>query len=362
MSHELRTPLNSILALTRLLLNRTDGDLSGEQEKQVTFIRNSAQDLADLVNDLLDLAKVEAGRIDVKVTTFEVSELFGALRGMFRPLVREGVTLFIEEPAGIPPLESDESKVAQILRNFISNALKFTEHGEVRVSARFDTRTECVLFSVRDTGIGIALKDHETIFHEFTQVQNPVQERVRGTGLGLPLSRKLAELLGGNVHLTSELGKGSKFSAEIPRVYGHRAGAARQSLERLLVIDDEEISRYILRQYLEPQYRVIEASSGPEGLDQARQNGPLVIFLDLTMPETDGFTILAELKQKSETREIPVVIYTSRALDGDERQAFLSQAVGILNKNNISRESVHAALSEALGKHEPSQPEAKNYV
>jgi signal transduction histidine kinase len=136
MSHEFRTPLNSIMALARLLLDRTDGELVPEQEKQVGFIRKAAEDLTELVNDLLDLAKVEAGRIDVNAIEFEISDLFGALRGMLRPLlVGESVRLVFDEPAGIPTLYGDEGKVSQILRNFLSNALKFTERGEIRVSA-----------------------------------------------------------------------------------------------------------------------------------------------------------------------------------------------------------------------------------
>src|SRR6185503_12587868 len=130
MSHEFRTPVNSIQALARLLLERTDGDLSPEQEKQITFIRRAADDLAELVNDLLDLAKVEAGKTEVRPVDFDVRNLFGALRGMLRPLlVNESVNLVFEEPDDIPPLRTDEAKVSQILRNFISNALKFTERG-----------------------------------------------------------------------------------------------------------------------------------------------------------------------------------------------------------------------------------------
>src|SRR5262249_47666402 len=137
MSHEFRTPVNSILALSRMLLERTDGELTAEQARQITFIRKAAEGLSELVNDLLDLAKVEAGKITVHPVEFEVGNLFGALRGMLRPLlVSESVALVFEAPEGLPVLRTDEGKVSQILRNFISNALKFTEHGEVRVSAR----------------------------------------------------------------------------------------------------------------------------------------------------------------------------------------------------------------------------------
>ena len=160
MSHEFRTPLNSMLALTRLMLDRTDGPLTGEQEVQLGLVRRSAQDLSDLVNDLLDLAKVEAGKTVVHPSDFEVRELFGTLRGMLRPLlVTDVVALVFEEPEGVPPLHTDEAKVSQILRNFISNALKYTERGEVRVSCRYDPTEGTVTFSVADTGVGIAAED-----------------------------------------------------------------------------------------------------------------------------------------------------------------------------------------------------------
>src|SRR5262249_21557492 len=170
MSHEFRTPVNSIVALSRLLLDGVDGALPPEQVKQVTFILNAHDTLAELVNDQLDLAKIEAGKVAVRPAEFDARDLFSALRGMLRPLlVTDTVNLIFEEPAGIPGLFTDEGKISQILRNFISNALKFTERGEVRVSAALSPDGEAVVFSVADTGIGIAPEDQDTIFLEFTQ-------------------------------------------------------------------------------------------------------------------------------------------------------------------------------------------------
>jgi signal transduction histidine kinase len=217
MSHEFRTPLNSIMALSQILLDHLDGGLSTEQDKQVRFIRSSAQDLMDLVNDLLDLAKVEAGKITIRPSTFDVNTLFSALRGMLRPLLAQNssVKLIFEDPEEEIQLHSDEAKVSQILRNFISNALKFTERGEVRVSvSRADNNT--LAFSVSDTGIGIAEEDQERIFQQWAQVEGKLQKAAKGSGLGLPLSRKLAQLLGGNVYLKSRVGVGSTFVVVIP--------------------------------------------------------------------------------------------------------------------------------------------------
>ncbi|UXH80561.1 sensor histidine kinase [Roseateles amylovorans] len=217
MSHEFRTPIASIRSLTRLLLDRVDGPLTEEQEKQITFIRSTSEEFAEMVNDLLDLAKVEAGRIDISPAWFELLDLFAALRGMFKPvLVNPDVQLIFEEPQTTAQLFTDNAKLSQILRNFISNALKFTAHGEVRVSAVCD-EDGAMTFSVSDTGIGIAEEFHQAIFQDFVQIDSPIQKRLRGTGLGLSLSKRLAELLGGSVALRSEAGKGSVFSVTVPQ-------------------------------------------------------------------------------------------------------------------------------------------------
>jgi signal transduction histidine kinase len=216
-SHELRTPLGSIRALAQLLLERIDGDLTAEQEKQVLFIRNAASELSELVNDLLDMAKIEAGKIDIKTTVVDINELFSTLRGMLRPLgVGNPVDLIFEETHTELTLLTDEGKVSQILRNLISNALKFTKSGEVRVTAACNERQHTVRFSVADTGIGIAAADMQLIFEEFGQVENVQQQHAQGTGLGLPLCRRLATLLGGTVEVQSTPGRGSTFSLVLP--------------------------------------------------------------------------------------------------------------------------------------------------
>ncbi len=216
MSHEFRTPINSIRSMARLLLDRVDGPLSEEQERQVTFIQQNAAEFAEMVDDLLDLAKVEAGRVEISPAWFEMVDLFSALRGMFKPvLTNPAVNLVFEEPRDMPKLYTDDRKLSQILRNFVSNALKFTPRGEVRVGARFDGGGR-VTFWVADTGIGIAPEYIGTLFEDFAQVKSPLQKRLRGTGLGLSLSKKLAELLGGSVAVESEAGKGSTFSVTLP--------------------------------------------------------------------------------------------------------------------------------------------------
>ncbi|MCX5540911.1 ATP-binding protein [Paraburkholderia sp. CNPSo 3076] len=220
MSHELRTPLSSIRALANLLLNRLDGDLSVEQERQVKLILSSAESLGETVNDLLDLAKIEAGKTEVVPAWFAAADLFAALRTMLAPLLdTPDVTLEFGSTAGLPQLYTDEPKLTQILRNFVSNALKYTERGQIRVGAQCmpgDGDEARITFFVADTGIGIAPEHHQIIFEEFSQVQNRLQQRVKGTGLGLPLCRKLAALLGGEVGVESEPGVGSTFRLNVP--------------------------------------------------------------------------------------------------------------------------------------------------
>ena len=477
MSHEFRTPLNSILALSQILIDRMDGDLTPEQEKQVTFIRRSAQDLTDLVNDLLDLAKVEAGKVTIRPTAFSVESLFAALRGMLRPLLAQNssVSLVFEDPVGIPELHTDEAKVSQVLRNFISNALKFTERGEVRVSVRAG-HDQTVVFSVADTGIGIPQADQDRIFQEWEQVEGKLQKAAKGTGLGLPLSRKLAQLVGGDVYVRSQVGIGSTFFVSVPLSYTGATEAvyvpdvkreldasrlpvlvvednrealfiyekylkgtgfqvvpaqdlqeARRALEefrpvaivldvllqgehswqllqdlkqnpltkdipvfvvtvveneakalalgatafhakpidrawllaqlqttlvrehgQILIIDDDEISRYLLKGVLGAGgYRLLEARGGNEGLRLAKEIKPDLIILDLSMPDLSGFEVLDLLKRDPETLQIPVVIYTSQRLEGGERER-LQAAADIVPKETQSRELTEARFAEAL--------------
>ena len=478
MSHEFRSPLNSILALSGLLLSRSDGELTSEQDQQVGYIKRAAADLLELVNDLLDLAKVEAGKVEAKPIEFEIANLFAALRGMLRPLLlNQSVDLVFDDADHIPPLYSDEGKISQILRNFISNALKFTERGEVRVSAAASGPDE-VAFSVSDTGIGIAPEDQESIFQDFVQLDHPLQKRVKGTGLGLPLSRKLAEFLGGKVEVQSRPGAGSTFTLRIPATW--REPAARPSasvveflpdplgrtllvvedspemvmtyksylrgsgfqlavaattreaedfLERVrpcaiildvvlraedtwglaanlkqsshtkdipllvvstiedqakafhlgvdaylvkpvdrtvllkelrsvtrektpsqvLIVDDSEADRYVLRQHLRKlPVTITEEATGMNGIRRARDLHPDLIFLDLTMPEMTGFEVLDELKRLPDTAPIPVIIATSRHLTRVERNRLLEGAVEIIDKEDLSEVSVAEAFRRIL--------------
>lgn len=360
MGHELRTPLHSLSTISQFLLDRLDGELTPEQDRQVRIIHEVAESLTAYVNDLLDLARTDAGRAVVHVTRFPVDAVLRPLRRILQPLVPPKVALRVAVEPGLPPITSDEQKLSQILRNLVANALKFTARGAVEIRAlRAGDR---VVFEVADSGIGIAAEHHELIFHEFAQVDGHVQPRMRGSGLGLPLSRRLAELLGGTLAVTSELGVGSTFrlelplEAEVPAAVPAPAPAApvvataapRPGQPRVLIIDDDRASRYVLKRWLDGGYQVDEASSGHDGLRLAATR-PDAIFLDVVMPDLTGFEVLERLKADPVTRDIPVVVYTALGLGVHDR-ARLGEAVSILRKSTSSRVADRAAIEDALVK------------
>jgi signal transduction histidine kinase/CheY-like chemotaxis protein len=325
MSHEFRTPLNSILALSGLLLERADGELTSEQDKQVGFIRKGAETLLELVNDLLDLAKIEAGKVEVQPVDFKVSNLFSALRGMLRPLlVTQSVGLVFEDPGEIPCLYTDEGKLSQILRNFISNALKFTEQGLISVAATFNKTDQTVTFAVSDTGMGIPAEDQSKIFEEFVQLENPAQRKIKGTGLGLPLCRKLATLLNGKIDLVSQIGIGSTFSVTIPLYHtqvleSQTVGEAKPALWEIdetripvLVLEDAPETRLLYEKFLrQSAFQQISANNLGEARRILQQVRPRAIVMDILLRGEDSWSWLAELKVESATRDIPVLVITS---------------------------------------------------
>lgn len=368
MSHEFRTPVNSTLSLTQFLLDRTDGDLTPEQEKQVRLIRKSMESLLDLVNDLLDLAKVEAGRVPIHPESCSVDSIFGVLRGMFRPLITNpDVSIHFEVLNQVPQLYTDEGKVSQILRNFISNAIKFTERGQITITASYDPDSASVQFSVTDTGIGIDPEDQGRIFEEFSQVFHSLQKKARGTGLGLPLSKKLAELLGGSIQLQSAIGKGATFSVTIPLDYSGDQSETRSPRPvkdgtpkpvsdpdsgrlRILVIDDEEASYYALKRALqEGGHAIIEVTDPLLAVDIARNERPDLIFLDLVMPEMRGHIVLDRLKEDEDTMSIPVIIHTNSILSNDEKAVLMRRSLNILPKD-ISAAAVKAFVDDLPAK------------
>jgi signal transduction histidine kinase len=381
LSHEFRTPLNATLALSQLLLDRVDGPLTDEQVVQVRFIHGGAGELLAMVNDLLDLAKIEAGRMEVRPKRVELVELVGALRGLFRPLATgAGLQLQIEEPPAEPAtLWTDQGKLSQVLRNLLSNAINYTERGEVRLETAWEG--DAIVFTVTDTGVGIPPADLERAFEEYVQVGAGRPRGAQGTGLGLPLARELTTLLGGTIEAASRVGEGSTFRVRIPLVAppategggtaeedmseeGARPsaigspGPARSPKLRsvepgvgpvVLVIDDDACSRYLVEHMLEPSgCAVVHATTARDGMEQVRRLRPAAIFLDLGLPDRPGFEVLNELKRDPAVGDIPIIIYTSRELDSRESRRLSGVALRVVRKSEPALATSIAGIGEAL--------------
>jgi signal transduction histidine kinase/ActR/RegA family two-component response regulator len=361
MSHEFRTPLNSIRALAKLLLDKMDGDLTAEQEVQVEFIMKGAVSLSDLVNDLLDIAKIEAGKTEIKPTTFYVSEMLSALRGMLKPLlVSNKLALNFTFPEEDIELFQDEPKLSQILRNFISNALKFTEVGSIDVSV-FITKDQCVTFSVKDTGLGISPEHLEVIFEEFSQIENRLQKDVKGTGLGLPLCKNLATLLKGKVSVESTVGEGSTFSVTVPAQFKvinpvealNPALVASDNRLPVMIIEDEDYEQLLYERYLaDSEFKAIPARSLREANALWSQVKPVAVLLDILLKGEDSWRWLAELKQDNQRQHVPVIVASSVE---DERKGLALGADAYYHKPLLKvdllsslRELLHVPQDDSL--------------
>lgn len=324
MSHELRTPLNAILGFTKLVQRRSIDILPQKQLDNLDKVLISANQLLELIGSILDLSKIEAGRVDVLPVTFNLEELVDVCLQTVQPLVKSDQLKLVKEiEPEFPLLFTDKDKIRQIMINLLSNAVKFTEEGSITVSAR--RQDEMLLLRVTDTGIGIPEEALERIFEAFQQVDSSASRRHGGTGLGLSISRHLARLLGGNVTVESTFGLGSTFTVTLPirlqaaphvgtMVFTSEAVSEEIAIPRagdqlVLVIDDDPNVIYLLQENLtEAGYSVIGATTGEEGLRKAQMLKPFVIILDILMSPTDGWQVLHELKANAITQNIPVVV------------------------------------------------------
>jgi len=360
LSHEFRTPLNSITSLSQLLLDRSDGDLSPEQEKQVVYIQRSAAELSELVNDLLDLAKVEAGKIDVKPRHFEVHDLFGAMRGMLKPLLTgNSLDLVFEADADLPPLYTDEGKVSQILRNLVSNALKFTRRGYVRVTAEL-ADGGLIAFHVADTGIGIAAEDQERIFEEFVQVESELQTTVKGTGLGLPLVKRLTQLLGGTISVESEVGIGSTFHVRLPLSHDQSQeqpvspkpdSVSQATGPAILFVEDNQETSFVHESLLKnSNYRLFFASNVPEARAVMKSSTPDLVALDRFMDGQDCLFYIHEMKANGYAGPVVVisVVDDEKSALGAGADRFLSKPVAPFKLASTFRELIDGHTSNSI--------------
>ncbi|MFJ2744907.1 ATP-binding protein [Streptomyces sp. NPDC087440] len=356
-SHELRSPANSVISLARLLLAPDAEPLSAEQSRQVSLIAASGNTLLALVEELLDVAKAESGRLDPLLVPTDLTTLFHQLRGTLLGTAQPGVVLAIPDvPQGLH-LVTDEVMLTRVLRNILSNGLKFTDYGSVRLTLDTEDRDgeSWFCFTVRDTGVGIPADQLERIFEEFYQVRGPHQRGRSGTGLGLPYARKLTELLGGRLSLTSVAGEGTVVTVELPAETRLSDAAPDLPepgvalLESLVVIDDDTAFLASVRPTLERiAPRVTEISEVYDAtavLDTVKRAAAQAVLLDLMMPALDGYQILQHLAADPATARLPVVVITSAdATDVDRTR--LVHARAVLGKTHLTPARITAALAQ----------------
>ncbi len=317
MSHELRTPLNSIIGFSEILLEQTFGELNERQLRYVRNIHTSGTHLLALINDILDLSKVEAGKIELKCEHLPLRDTLEECQTLVKTMASKKNIALSLSVEGVDTVWADPVRFKQIMYNLLSNAVKFTpEGGSVTVTAR--PCGEMVEISVADTGIGIAKEHLDKIFEEFYQVDSSYSKQYKGTGLGLSLTKKLVELHGGRIWVESEVGKGSTFTfvlplrpEEVPSPEKEISPPEEAEGEKplVLVVEDEEQAREILTVYLEEAgYSVAHAADGEEAIEKAKKLKPHAITLDIILPKKDGFEVLKELKRLPETKDIPVII------------------------------------------------------
>ena len=355
MSHELRTPLNSVMALSRVLLMQAKDKLSEEELNYLEIIERNGKNLLSLINDILDLSKIEAGRMDVYPRLFPVDSTIETILERLEPLAEnKGIELIKKVPDDFPQIESDESRVHQILQNLVANAVKFTEKGAVTISARSDD--ERIYIDVNDTGIGISEKDLPCIFEEFRQVDGTSSRQYEGTGLGLAIAYKAASMLGGNLSVESVLGKGSTFTLTFPIKWPGILPVSEplvlKTPERItlkeksiLVVDDEPNVASMISDYLSNEgYHTITATSGEKAIRLAKEHKPFAITIDIMMPEMDGWEVLQKLKENPDTKNIPVIIIS---ISDDKETGFALGAVGYITKP-VNKDVLIAEIKKIL--------------
>ncbi|MEU0259433.1 ATP-binding protein [Streptomyces sp. NPDC006183] len=352
-SHELRAPVNSVIALARLLLAPDADPLTEEQRQQMSLIAGSGSTLLALVEELLDVAKAESGRLEPHLVPTDLRTLLHQLRGTLRGMARDGVRLDIPDVEDVPELVTDEVMLTRVLRNVLSNGLKFTTAGEVRLTVAVEDRAgrPWFVFTTTDTGIGIPQDQQDRVFEEFYQVLGTHQRGQPGTGLGLPYARRLTSLLGGVLTLTSEPGAGTAVRVEIPARHdlttpdASQPGAGDVRTESLVVVDDDSTFVELLRPVLNRVARkVTEVSVSSRAVDVIRAERPDAVLIDLAMPAPDGYVLLQSLARDPETAHVPVVVLTSSD-PGDVDRSRLTHARAVLGKTHLTPERIALALA-----------------
>jgi signal transduction histidine kinase/CheY-like chemotaxis protein len=327
MSHELRTPLNAIIGYSEMLQEEAEDVGQEEFVPDLKKIHSAGKHLLSLINDILDLSKIESGKMELYIESFDIRSLVSEVQNTIHPLIeRNENRIVVQLPEAIDTMRADVTRVRQVLFNLLSNATKFTEKGTVTLEAELEQtgEREWVVFHVRDTGIGLTPAQLGKLFQAFTQADASTSRKYGGTGLGLVISRRFCQMMGGDISVTSEHGRGSTFTVRLPRNVSEPAAAPSHAAERrapagdvasshegtvVLVVDDDQNTRDLLTRGLQKEgFEVRAVSSGQHGLELARELKPDAITLDVLMPGMDGWAVLKALKADEQTREIPVIM------------------------------------------------------
>jgi signal transduction histidine kinase/CheY-like chemotaxis protein len=355
MSHELRTPLNSIIGYTELVLNGTYGALNDVQHDRLSKVVRNGHNLLALINDVLDLNRIEAGHVALDRRELDTAALLEHVLITIEPLAAHKGLRIVRDFDGAPPLYADETRIHQIVTNILANAIKFTDQGSVTIRARAEN--SMVQLVIADTGIGIAPDQRDAVFAEFQQVDNSSTRRYEGTGLGMAITKRLVELHGGTIGLDSTPGQGTTFYVNLPGIHTPQvlaiAPAGPQIARTVLVIDDHAEAVEMLSDTLgSAGYRVLHAQSGSEGLARARQLGPDLITLDVMMPGMDGWQVLRALKGDPTTRDIPVVMVSIV----DNRPLALDLGAADALTKPVDQQSLVAVLGQTLRRPQADHP------
>ncbi|MDP8262595.1 MAG: ATP-binding protein [Candidatus Ancaeobacter aquaticus] len=335
MGHELRTPMTAIIGYTKLVLKQLDDTLSDKHKKNLHNVLLSSEHLLTLINDILDLSKIEAGKMQLNFTSFDLRDVINTVLTMVKPIADEkNLTLIPDIPAELPTMYSESDKIRQILLNLIGNSVKFTQEGNITISVKIvkmtlidQTHTDFALIDVKDTGIGISENDHELIFEDFRQSDGSITRKYGGTGLGLSISRKLARMVGGDITVKSTLGEGSTFSIHFPIDYEVEENLKNKLIRQdklskgfktlVLAIDDNKEFLLTINKMLTGEgFDVVDAINGVEAISKAKTLLPNIIITDIILPKKSGWDVIEELRNDPKTVHIPIIIIT--ILDRDE--------------------------------------------
>ena len=360
MSHELRTPLNSVIALSGVLSRRLASAIPAEEFAYLEIIERNGKNLLLLINDLLDLSRIEAGFEEISATHFAVREVVDEVVAMLEPLALEKqITLLSQFPDHLPALTSDPLKCRHILQNLVGNAVKFTEQGQVTITA--STTEQEIQIVVADTGIGIAAEHLPYIFDEFRQADDSTSRKYGGTGLGLAIAKKYARMLGGGISVESALGKGSTFTLRLPLTLEPTNNAQAELKtpgapvpsgqgQKILVVEDSEPAIIQLTDILSRQgYQALVARNGKEALEQIEHTLPDAMILDLMMPEVDGFQVLKATREVPRTARLPVLILTAKHVSKEELSFLKGNNVHqLIQKGDINKDGLLAAVARMV--------------